>query len=71
MPAGKNGWNEYAKLVLADIKRLGERQQAMEEKINRILVQVAMLKVKSGVWGAVGAAIPVGAGILLWVFKNE
>lgn len=31
----------------------------VNDKITKILVEIAVLKVKSGIWGAVGGSIPV------------
>ena len=77
-----NGWGEWRKHVLAELKRFNEgheklrqevvtareemqatmtkAQQETQKQISAIHAEIAMLKVKSGVWGAAGAMIPVG-----------
>lgn len=50
---------------------------ALDEKVADVLVQiknieiqVATLNVKSGVWGAMGGAIPVAIGLLVWLLTR-
>jgi len=66
-----NGWEVWSKHIQSELERLNtsyenlhrdliisQRQAAKE--ISLVRVEIAMLKVKSGVWGAAGAMIPVG-----------
>jgi len=64
-----NGWNEYAKHVLKELERHSAWQDRMDEKFAAhqrdmalqhasLQTEIAMLKVKAGVWGAVAGAIP-------------
>jgi len=66
-----NGWEVWSKHIQSELGRLNtsyenlhrdliisQRQAAKE--ISLVRVEIAMLKVKSGVWGAAGAMIPVG-----------
>lgn len=75
--AGLEGWGEYKKLVLRELERLeasvadvGRKVDGLQAVNARTLaelsVEIAMLKVKAGVWGAVAGAIPA-IGALLWV----
>jgi len=66
----KNGWNEYSRLVLSELERLDVGQVALNEKMNKVLTEIALLKVKSGVWGLLGGAIPVAIGLGLWLLKG-
>ena len=34
-------------------------------------IELAVLKVKSGVWGLVGGAIPVALGLLIWFIQSK
>ena len=54
------GWDQQALYVREELKRLSKGQDLIFQKMNEINVQIAMLKVKSGVWGAMGACIPIG-----------
>lgn len=47
-------------LILAHVIRL-------EEKVDMCIKDIAGLKVKSGVWGAIAGMIPVAIGITMWI----
>lgn len=68
--AGENGWNEWSRHVLAELKRLSEGDEALKCKLSSIEVEVAKLNVKAGLWGALGGAIPVGIGLLISLLKG-
>lgn len=59
-----NGWDEWGKHVLAELGRLKDEVQGMRKEQNNMLQQLAALKVKSGVWGAMGACVPIGLLLL-------
>lgn len=57
-----NDWGKYQKLVLHELERLNKLYEAANERLARIETEIAMLKVKSGAWGAVmGLVAAVGA----------
>lgn len=58
-PNDNNGWEQWSKHILIELKRLNTNDENLEEKINKVLIEIAMLKVKSGIWGLMGGAIPV------------
>ncbi len=60
-----NGWDEWGKHVLAEVGRLSEEIHAMRKEQNIMGKQLAALKVKSGVWGAMGACIPIALLLLI------
>lgn len=59
-PQNTDGWDKQALYVRKELERLSKGQDMIFRKMNEINVQIAMLKVKSGVWGAMGACIPIG-----------
>jgi len=65
----ENGWNEWSKHVLAELMRLDNGQKEMNTTQNKILVEIAMLKVKAGVWGALAGLIPAGIAIVVAVLR--
>jgi division protein CdvB (Snf7/Vps24/ESCRT-III family) len=76
-----DGWDQYAKHVLAELQRLSSSSEAHAEALNdtkmefvkemqAVRVEIAMLKMKAGVWGLVAGAIPPICMILLWVAKT-
>ena len=71
-----NGWDEYRKLVLAELRRIDEgfqherRNRTMTEKVTweriaRLEVAIAALKIKAGIWGLAGGLIPALTAIIL------
>ena len=68
MPA--NGWNEYSKMVLKELENNEKDHKIMMDKLNKIQVEIAMLKVKSGVWGAIAGAIPVIIAFIFYLLKS-
>lgn len=58
-----NGWTQYQKLVLAELERHSKQLEALNSQLNKqmsdLQVEIATLKVKSGVWGLLGGLIPV------------
>ena len=59
-PSGEgNNWSEYQKLVLNELERHGALISEIDEKINNRRVEIAMLKVKSGIWVAVAGLVSV------------
>ena len=69
-PENQNGWNEWSRHVLAELTRLNDGYENLGNSIQDIRVEIAMLKVKSGIWGAIGACIPVAIGLLMMYFKR-
>lgn len=53
-----NGWNEWSRHVLAELERLNDCQEKIETDVKQISVDIAMLQVKAGVWGAIAGLIP-------------
>lgn len=53
----REGWTEWSKHVLIELKRLDSSIKDLDGHIRQVHVELAMLKVKSGLWGAVGSVI--------------
>jgi hypothetical protein len=75
-----NGWDQYRRLVTNDLARLSEEVRELRDQIvdfrneeretrqrelNLLKLDVAMLKVKSGLWGSAAAAITVLVAVIL------
>jgi hypothetical protein len=72
----EDGWREYRRLILAELERINKSiieinkkmEQFRADEISQIKVAIAMLQVKSGVWGAAaGLAVAIGAALLKYV----
>jgi hypothetical protein len=65
-----NGWNEYQRLVLAELKRLDASVQHLHEDLDDLRLLVEVLRTRAITWGAVGglvvwlSSLVIGAG---WV----
>ena len=66
-----NDWSEYEKLVLAELERHGKLISEIDDKIGNIRVEIAMLKVKSGIWGAAAGLISVLVFVLYEVLSKN
>ena len=60
----QNGWTEWSKFVLKELERLNECYDKMSTDVGGIKTEIALLKLKSGAWGA-GASIATTLLILL------
>ncbi len=64
MPLGDNGWEEWRKFLLKEVTRLGDAYESLRDKVNdeltELKTEVAILKVKAGIWGLIGGVIAVG-----------
>lgn len=73
-PPGGDGWSEWGRHVLSELERLGSAYEGLRGEIQKIHVEIAQLKVKSGMWGVLGGLIPVvialGIGIALYFAKG-
>lgn len=65
----KNDWKYQESLVLATLKRLEKNDIEIFNRLNKIDVGIATLKVKSGIWGLIGACIPVALGLIVAFLK--
>lgn len=62
-----NGWNEYQKLVLHELQAHTKELEKIQTEIKNIHIELATLKVKSGVWGLVAGTVPVAIALALKV----
>lgn len=73
--AQKNGWNSYQKLVLEKLDDHSTALDGLNKEVKSIRVtdipnlqvEIAMLKIKAGIWGAMAGAVP--ALLVAWFKK--
>lgn len=65
-----NGWAEWSKFVLKELERLNSCYNHLDKKLDDVALEIATLKVKAGVWGLLGGAIPVVVGLALWFLQK-
>lgn len=72
----ESSWPEYRRMVLAELERLNKGisdlhskiDGATNQRISKNEIDIAMLQVKSGVWGA-AAGLLVSLATVLMTFK--
>ena len=60
-----NGWNEWSKHVLKELERLNDCYVKLDNGIQKVREDIVGLKIKSGIWGIIGGAIPVAVLVLM------
>ena len=61
-----NGWDLYQKLVIDKLSDYDEKFTSIEDKLIKLQVEIATLKVKAGVWGGIAGLIPVVIAITMF-----
>lgn len=64
-------WQQYQKYVLNELQRHNALLERINEKLSKVDAEIATLKVKSGLWGMMGAAIPVAIAMSFKIFNIE
>ena len=60
-----DGWREYQKLVLSELRAHSERLEKISEQICGHGEELAQLRVKAGIWGALaGTVTGLGAYVM-------
>jgi hypothetical protein len=73
------GWNEYKLLVLDQLEKACKKIDDLERKMDtfraddiaNVKVEIALLKQKAGLWGAVAGLIPSVIAALLWWMSHK
>lgn len=60
-----DGWSAYEKLVLDKLQSLEEGQDDLRSEMVAVRIDIATLKVKAGLWGAVAGTVPAIAMALV------
>ena len=66
-----NGWSTWGKHVLKELESNETDHKAIMDELNKIRVEIATLKVKSGVWGAVAGLIPAALFLLFLLLRGH
>jgi len=64
-----NGFSEYKKLIEDKFETINK----MDKKLDNALIEIAKLKVKSGIWGLIAGAIisiPTAIGLVIFVLSK-
>lgn len=66
----QDGWVRWKNYVLEELKRGNRVQETILKNQMKLHIEIATLKVKSGVWGLLGGAIPVIIGLAIMLLKK-
>lgn len=64
-------WESYSKLVLAELTRLNKCLSATKKELVEVRIELAALKIRAGVWGMAGAAIPIVIALTVALFVKK
>jgi len=74
MPSNLGTWNEWARFVIEELKRLDKETEDLDSEIKTLgkkIVKIETeLRIKSGVWGLLGGIIPSTILIIVYVLKE-
>ncbi len=62
------GWDEYRRLVVDTLERLERKTEDLKKSVDVANINIAMLKVKAGVWGALSGLMTAAAAVLIAKF---
>ena len=60
----------FREYTAASLGKINEKFEKLYGRLDKINADIAALKVKSSVWGFLAGAVPVVAGLLIWLFKE-
>jgi hypothetical protein len=66
----KDNWSKWENHVLTELKRQNEFAEKTMDVVTKISIELAGLKVKSGVWGLIGGTIPVIVALAFLIIKG-
>lgn len=77
-PSFAPGWGEYKLLVLDQLEKLTNRIASLESKVDvfraddmaGVKVEIALLKQKAGLWGAIAGLVPSALAALIWYLSH-
>lgn len=63
-------WDQWKNHVLAELERMNKNYKTIDEKVDAVRIEIATLKVKSGVWGLIAGAIPVLIALAIYLLTK-
>lgn len=74
MSGENNGWSEWSKHVLAELKRLNNNYDELSKEVNifelNMVRDITALKIKCGLWGGLAGAIPAAIAIAFMIMDK-
>lgn len=66
----EDSWFAWSKHVLMQLETDAKCMREIKQELTKIKVEIGQLKVKSGIWGLIGGAVPVAIGLAVWLLKT-
>lgn len=70
----QDDWTHYSMHILNELDRLNKQQEELANQVTNLRIQISQIdtafKIKSGIWGLMGGAVPVIVSLLIWMFRN-
>lgn len=65
-------WSEYQRLVMSKLETLEQGQHDTNEKLQALTTEMAVMKVKSGLWGFLAGTVPAAIAVAVhWFNRNK
>lgn len=66
----ETNWAASEKLVMSKLDTLETGFKELTEAVTRLRIEMEKMKLKSGIWGLIGSALPVVAGLAWLALKG-
>lgn len=70
-PETNGQWNEYRRLVVQELERLGLKNDSQDHAIAHLEIELRLLKLKSGFWGFLAGCVPSLMLIILYMLFKK
>ena len=70
MPDNQNDWNVWSRHVLKELERLNECMIHLDDEMRKISGELVALRVKSGMWGIIGGALPAVVALIYFLLSK-
>jgi len=67
--AAEGGWDQNAKLVLDKLETLTQHVTKTNDQVVECRMEIATLKVRSSMWGALSGIVTSALGVIYMLFK--
>ena len=64
MSPSADDWMEHRQFIVRKLDEQSAEISALHEQVTLMRIDLAMLKVRAGMWGALAGAIPAGLAVL-------
>lgn len=66
-----DGWSKWERHVIEELRRLSKGHDDIKNEIRQIAIDIASLKTRAAVWGAVAGSIPMIIFTLIDLFFRK